>query len=213
MAFHRDTFNERYPQRVRIFVAGVVLLIAIIFYAFPRFRGEKTIVLEQTFEEVIETVDIPQTEQFEAPPPPSRPSIPVESESEDYAEDITIEETELESFEWVEPPPPPEDTPVIPFIPYDEAPVPIGGYEAIQRNAVYPRLAREAGIQGTVVIHAYIDTRGIVQETMVLSGIPMLNDAAVDAVSRARFQPAKQRDRVVAVWISIPVIFQLTAAE
>ena len=32
------------------------------------------------------------------PPPPSRPSIPVESENEDLADDVTIEETELDDF-------------------------------------------------------------------------------------------------------------------
>ncbi len=212
MAFHRDTFNERYPLRVRLITTMVVFIIAVIFYTFPRFIREK-MVIEQTFEEVIETIDIPQTEQFEAPPPPSRPSIPVESESEDYAEDITIEETELESFEWIEPPPPPDDSPSIPFIPYDEGPVPIGGYEGIQRRVVYPRIAREAGIEGQVIVYAFIDTDGIVQETMVLKSIPMLDDAAVDAIERTRFNPAKQRDRVVAVWLSIPIDFRLTATN
>jgi len=189
----------------------VVFLIAVIFYAFPRFIREK-MVIEQTFEEVIETIDIPQTQQFEAPPPPSRPSIPVESESEDYAEDITIEETELESFEFFELPPPPDDSPSIPFIPYDERPEPIGGYDGIQRSVQYPRIAREAGIEGQVVVYAFVDTDGIVKETMVLQSIPMLDQAAVDAVKGTRFSPAKQRDQVVAVWLSIPIIFQLTAA-
>ena len=37
---------------------------------------------------VIEQIDIPQTEQFDRPPPPARPSVPVESESEDVADDV-----------------------------------------------------------------------------------------------------------------------------
>ncbi|UCD36665.1 MAG: energy transducer TonB [Fidelibacterota bacterium] len=210
MPVHKDEFAERYPVRVRLIGIGVVLFIVVVFYIFPRFLGEKAI-LEQTIDEVVETVDIPPTQQFEAPPPPSRPSIPVESEDEDIAEDITIEETDLESFDWEAPPPPPEEGPTIRFIPYDEPPEPIGGYAAIQRNVRYPEIAQEAGIEGTVIIQAFVDNKGKVQETVVLKGIPNtgLDEAASDAIRRTRFKPAKQRDRAVGVWISIPVNFRL----
>lgn len=210
MPIHHDPFVKQYPLRVRFFIIAVIGLVIIMFYAFPRFLAERESI-EQTFEEVIETIEIPPTQQFEAPPPPSRPSIPVESEDEDIAEDITIEETELEDFEWDAPPEPPSEGPVIRFIPYDEPPVPIGGYEAIQRNAGYPPIALEAGIEGTVIIQAFIDEKGRVQETVVLKGIPNtgLDEAAADAIRRTRFYPAKQRDRPVGVWISIPVNFKL----
>ncbi len=211
MPIHYDTFAERYPLRVRLITTGVIAIFVLMFYAFPRFLVERG-VIEQRFEEVIETIDIPPTQQFEAPPPPSRPSIPVESEDEDIAEDITIEETELlESFEWEAPPPPPDEGPTIRFIPYDEPPEPIGGYEAIQRNARYPNIAREAGIEGTVIIQAFVDINGLVQETVVLKGIPNtgLDEAAADAIKRTRWRPAKQRDRPVGVWISVPVNFIL----
>lgn len=210
MPVHHDAFAERYPLRVRLIIIGVIGIVVLMFYAFPRFLRERG-VIEQSFEEVIETVDIPPTEQFEAPPPPSRPSIPVESEDEDIAEDITIEETELESFEWEAPPPPPEEGPTIRFIPYDEPPVPIGGYTAIQRNVHYPEIAQEAGIEGTVIIQAFVDKNGRVQETVVLKGIPNtgLDEAAADAIKRTRWKPAKQRDRPVGVWISVPVNFIL----
>ncbi len=128
---------------------------------------------------------------------------------EDYSGDTTIDETEQESFEWIEPPPPPDDAPSIPFIPYDEGPVPIDGYHGIQSRVEYPQIAREAGIEGQVLVYAFIDTDGIVKETMILRSIPMLDDAAVDAVKGTRFSPAKQRDQVVAVWLSIPIDFRL----
>ncbi len=210
MPIHYDTFAERYPLRVRLITTGVIAIFVLMFYAFPRFLVERG-VIEQRFEEVIETIDIPPTQQFEAPPPPSLPSIPVESEDEDIAEDITIEETELESFEWEAPPPPPDEGPIIRFIPYDEPPEPIGGYIAIQRNVNYPEIAQEAGISGTVIIQAFVDKNGIVQETVVLKGIPNtgLDEAAADAIKRTRWKPAKQRDRPVGVWISVPVNFML----
>ncbi len=210
MAIHHDSFVERYPLRVRFIAIGVIGIIVLIFFAFPRFLGERQ-VLEKHIDVVIETIDIPPTQQFETPPPPSRPSIPVESEDEDIAEDITIEETDLESFEWEAPPPPPDEGPTVRFIPYDEPPEPIGGYRTIQRNVRYPEIAQEAGIEGTVIIQAFVDKKGRVQETVVLKGIPNtgLDEAAADAIKRTRWRPAKQRDRPVGVWISVPVNFKL----
>ena len=133
MAIHPDNFVERYPLRMRLIAAAILLLIAVIFYAFPRFREEET-AHEHSFEVVIETVNIPPTRQFKIPPPPPRPAIPIESEDEDLAEDITIGETELESFDWNPPPPDPEEGPTIPTVPYDEPAEPLGGYAAIGKN-------------------------------------------------------------------------------
>jgi protein TonB len=174
--------------------------------AFPRFEAKEF--LDKEIQIEIEQFDIPQTQQFDLPPPPSRPSIPVESENEDLADDVTIEETELEDFvEWDAPPPPPTEGPRVRFIPYDDPPVPLGGYSAIQRNIIYPEIAQEAGIEGTVVIQAFVDKKGKVTDTVVLKGIPNtgLDEAAMTAIAKTRFKPAKQRDRPVGVWISIPV--------
>lgn len=205
-----DRFVLRYPIRVRWILIGTVIVVALVFYVMPRFhRGGKMV--KQNFRDVVETIEIPPTQQFEAPPPPSRPSIPVESEDEDIAEDITIEETDLEDFEWDAPPPPPDEGPTVRFIPYDEAPVPIGGYAAIQRNVRYPPIAQEAGIEGTVIVQAFVNNKGRVTETVILKGVPNtgLDEAAVEAIRRTLFTPAKQRDRPVGVWISIPVSFKL----
>ncbi len=210
MPVSEDRFMLQYSLRVRWILIGTVASISLLFYAVPRFRSDTTEAAER-FDELVETIDIPPTEQFQAPPPPSRPSIPVESEDEDIAEDITIEETDLEDFNWDAPPPPPDAGPTVRFIPYDEAPEPIGGYTAIQRNVRYPPIAQEAGIEGTVIVQAFVDDKGRVTETVILKGIPNtgLDEAAVDAIRRTRFNPAKQRDRAVGVWISIPVNFRL----
>ncbi|MFQ6615236.1 MAG: energy transducer TonB [Fidelibacterota bacterium] len=206
----RISLKIRYPITVRISVLVSILVIVALNVAFPRFQAKQFIQKEIHVD--IEQFDIPQTQQFELPPPPSRPAIPVESENEDLADDVTIEETGLEDFvEWDSPPPPPSEGPRVRFIPYDEPPTPIGGYEAIHRNIVYPEIAQEAGIEGMVVIQAFVDKRGRVTETIVLKGIPNtgLDDAAMDAIRKTRWTPAKQRDRAVGVWISIPVNFRL----
>jgi len=188
---------------------SILILIALL-VAYPKFEAHQFIQKEIRVD--IEQFDIPQTQQFELPPPPSRPAIPVESESEDLADDVTIEETDLDVFQEMEtPPPPPEEGPRVRFIPYDDPPVPIGGYAAIQRNIIYPEIAQEAGIDGTVVIQAFVDRKGNVTDTVVLKGIANtgLDEAAMDAIRKTKFQPAKQRDRPVGVWISIPVNFRL----
>ena len=200
----------RYPIAVRVSMLIGVLMLITILVAFPRFKTKEF--LEKEIQIEIEQFDIPQTQQFDLPPPPSRPSIPVESENEDLADDVTIEETELEDcVEWDAPPPPPDEGPRVRFIPYDDPPVPLGGYAAIQRNIIYPEIAQEAGIEGTVVIQAFVDKKGKVTDTVVLKGIPNtgLNEAAMTAIEKTRFKPAKQRDRAVGVWISIPVNFRL----
>ncbi len=206
MIEHNHILKNRYPFTVRIMgLMGVIILIAA-FLIFPRFIAEQGFLQQQ--EIVIEQIDIPQTRQADSPPPPSRPSVPIESESEDLDEDITIAETELEDFEaWGDAPPPPTNTgPRVKFIPYDDPPVaksPI--------NPVYPEIAQEAGIEGTVIVQAFINAKGIVEETIVLKGVPNtgLDEAASEAIRRTRFKPAKQRDRPVGVWISIPVHFTL----
>ncbi len=76
MAIHPDTFVKRYPLRVRFITAGVLLFIAVMFYTFPRFLQEETVV-ERSFEVTVETFDIPPTKQFEVPSPLPRPSIPI----------------------------------------------------------------------------------------------------------------------------------------
>jgi protein TonB len=165
----------------------------------------------------IEVEDIPITQQFHRPPPPPRPSVPIPTESEEVPEDVTIESTELDLSQLPPPPPPPESMGEdieagYVFVPYDEAPQLIGGMESIKRNLVYPELARKAGVEGLVVVGVLIDERGRPVKTQILkaSGARIgFEEAATAAVMKTRWIPAKQRDRAVKVWVSIPVRFRL----
>ena len=89
----------RYPIAVRVSTLISVLMLITILVAFPRFKTKEF--LDKEIQIEIEQFDIPQTQQFDLPPPPSRPSIPVESENEDLADDVTIEETELEDLSLI----------------------------------------------------------------------------------------------------------------
>ncbi|NOX37685.1 MAG: energy transducer TonB [Calditrichaeota bacterium] len=179
-------------------------LIIIIFYAFKDFSAGYE--LEKKVDVKIETIDIPKTEQFQKPPPPKRPAIPIESEDEDIPEDLTIEETEIEFADIIDelPPPPEEEEPIVPFHALSEKPVVIKRVEP-----VYPELARKAGIEGRVIVKVLINTKGDVEKVEVIKSHPLLDQAAIEAAKQFKFKPGKQRDRYVKVWMTIPFNFRL----
>jgi protein TonB len=53
----------------------------------------------------------------------------------------------------------------------------------------YPQMAKSSGVTGTVVIEVVIDERGNVSDVRVLSGHPMLRQAALTAARQAKFSP------------------------
>ena len=194
----------KYPLIIRLATLFSIILLILTFLIYPRYLGLLELEDFELQEIIIE--NIPQTQQIEKPPPPARPSVPVESEDEDIADDLTIEETDLDSFEAWDAPPPPPDGPRVKFIPYDDPPQPLSSIKPL-----YPEIAQEAGIEGTVIVQVFVDKKGRVQDTLILKGIPNtgLDEAAVTAIKKTRFRPAKQRERAVGVWISIPVNFRL----
>ena len=163
--------------------------------------------------EAIQVEEIPQTEQEKAAPAPSRPTVPIASEDEDLPEDETIDFTDLDIEAEPPPPPPPpeidEDMPI--FIPHDEPPEPIGGYEAIQSKLVYPEIARKASIEGKVVIQAKIGVDGKVNKTVIVISLGPngCDEAAAAAINAVKWKPAMQRDRPVEVWVAVTVDFRL----
>jgi periplasmic protein TonB len=74
---------------------------------------------------------------------------------------------------------------------------------------VYPPLARQTRISGTVRLHAIISKSGQVESLEVLSGHPLLVRAAMDAVQQWRYQPTLLNGEPVEVDTTIDVIFSL----
>ncbi len=75
----------------------------------------------------------------------------------------------------------------------------------------YPNAAKTAGIEGKVIVQAFVDIKGRVTETVILKDIPNsgFGKAASAAIQRTRFNPAKRRGKPVAAWTTIPVRFIL----
>jgi len=199
-----NPLKNRYPIVIRITALIGVLLVTLNFLLFPRFIN--TVDFESVEQVIIENIDIPQTQQIDNTPPPARPSIPVPSDDEDIADDLTLDELDFDDFSNLDAPPPPPSGPKVVFIPYDDPPVAMTPI-----RPKYPEIAQEAGIEGVVVVQAFIDEKGRVKETLILKGVPNtgLDEAAMQAIRETRFRPAKQRERSVGVWISIPVNFRL----
>ena len=74
---------------------------------------------------------------------------------------------------------------------------------------VYPPLARQTRISGTVRLHALIAKDGTVQQLEVMSGHPLLVQAALDAVKQWRYRPTLLNGEPVEVDTTIDVIFTL----
>jgi len=75
----------------------------------------------------------------------------------------------------------------------------------------YPVLARASGASGVVILEATIDARGDVVAAKVLRSVPMLDQAAVDAVRQWKYTPARLNGEAVAVLITVTVNFTLAA--
>jgi protein TonB len=79
----------------------------------------------------------------------------------------------------------------------------------VQVAPVYPDAAREAGVEGTVLVRALVCRSGRVLDVTIMRSIPMLDAAAVDAVRQWVFKPALAQGEAVAVWVAVPVRFTL----
>jgi protein TonB len=73
----------------------------------------------------------------------------------------------------------------------------------------YPPLARQARIQGTVVLHAVISKDGSIQGLTLVSGHPMLAPAAIDAVKQWKYKPYLLNGEPVEVDTEVQVNFTL----
>jgi protein TonB len=103
------------------------------------------------------------------------------------------------------PPPPPPPT-------VDIKPQRIGGNVQESRlihqvKPAYPPLAKQARVQGAVVLEAVINKEGTIQSLRVVTGHPLLTGAALDAVQQWRYRPTLLNGEPVEVITTITVTF------
>ena len=85
---------------------------------------------------------------------------------------------------------------------------PLGGYQIKPR---YPESARRAGVQGVTLLRVRVLENGRVGDVLVeqSAGFRDLDLSAVDAVKKWLFEPARRGKDAVAVWVMLPVKFEL----
>ena len=71
----------------------------------------------------------------------------------------------------------------------------------------YPTEAKKKGIKGKVYVKVYINEKGIADDAIILQGIQELNQAAIDAVKKAKYKPAKLKGKPVGVWVNLSLNF------
>jgi len=77
-------------------------------------------------------------------------------------------------------------------------------------NPVYPPLARQARIQGVVILQAQISKDGNIENLQLISGHPMLAPAAIDAVRQWKYRPYLLNGEPVEVETQVQVNFTLS---
>jgi TonB family protein len=85
---------------------------------------------------------------------------------------------------------------------------PLGGYQVKPR---YPESARRAGAQGVTTLRVHVLENGRVNEVLVeqSAGFRDLDQAAMEAVKKWLFEPARRGKDPVSVWVMLPVKFEL----
>ncbi len=202
------SLKASYFLTYRIALLLSVLFISTIFVVIPRFTElpAKPVIINDRIPDIIPT---PQTEQIKEQAP-QIPAIPFGTDNTEIIDDFPIGVLDIDDPLPMGFPPAPKG-PDRPFEAWDKNPRPIGGMPALSRALVYPAIAQEAGIEGTVIVKFYIDDRGIIHEASATSDVPGtgLEEAAIAAIMAVEWEPAYQRDRPVNIWMTMPIKFTL----
>lgn len=88
---------------------------------------------------------------------------------------------------------------------------PVAGGMLIRKvNPVYPPLARQARVSGTVVLKAIIGKDGSIENLTLVSGHPLLAPAAIEAVKQWKYRPFLLNGRPLQVETEVTVNFALS---
>jgi protein TonB len=95
-----------------------------------------------------------------------------------------------------------------------EGPVRVGGevkapHLIFSTPPIYPLVAKQASVEGDVVVQTTIDVNGNVASMQVVSGPEMLRQAALDSLRRWRYEPSKMNGQPIATQMEVTIRFRL----
>jgi protein TonB len=204
VAVENAKFKKGYTRYLRNSLWGAIAIHFLLFYFTPQFEFKPYVLREEYFE----AIDLP--EQFDIPPPPqevAQPAIPMEAaEGEEVDDETEIAPTSFDRIEDVPPPPPPPSEQAREFYAFDEPPVLVRYV-----SPKYPDLARQAGIEGTVLIRVLVGEDGkVINASIIQSDVtPAMEKAGLEAAKKFLFKPAKQRTVPVKAHMAVPIRFKL----
>jgi len=204
VAVANQEFKKGYNRYLRNSLYFTIVLHFLVIYFSPPFEFKPYVLREQEF------IAIDMAEEFELPPPPKevdQPAVVMEAaEGEEVDEEADIAPTSFDRIDNLPPPPPPPSETPQEFYAFDEPPVLIKYVPP-----KYPALARQAGIEGTVLLRVIVGTDGKVEDVSVISSdcTPAMEKAAMAAARQFLFKPAKQRTVPVRAGMAVPIRFKL----
>lgn len=199
-------------------VGFVIALMIFIIATKIEIVAEKSEINLDQEQEIVKMEEVVQTEQFDRPPPPPRPQVPVEVPNSEIIEEQNINlNADLNLDEPLDMPDPPaepkeedEEDKEDFFIAVEQMPELKGSLADLQKKIKYPKRAAQAGIEGRVVVQFIVNEYGEVEDPKVIRGIGGGADEEALRVARmAKFEPGKQRGEPVRVRYSLPFIFIL----
>lgn len=139
------------------------------------------------------------------PPRPNRPQLPV-ADPDGNADSVVTTINQTVFIDSILLPDDPNAIEIVPYYSVQIKPQPI--YTPAPE---YPPLLLQAGIEGTCVLEAVIDTTGFILKVQIYhgSGNTLLDEAAVRAFKTYRFSPGIARDHPVFVRIRMPIAFAI----
>jgi periplasmic protein TonB len=202
-----STENARFKARYPVYMRWALLVSFVVFTLVFLFSPELVIDPYTLTEDTIEVIDIPDA--IDIPPPPEelpKPQVPIEAAPDaEVEDDVEIADTLVETFEDLELPGIGGSGSGNDFVAFDTKPEIINYVKP-----KYSEFAREAGLEGTVMIDVLVGTDGRVKEARISRSVhSALDSEALVAARRALFSPGKQREIPVEVWVTLPYNFTL----
>lgn len=136
------------------------------------------------------------------PVPPRRPDFPLSEFGVPWEAKPIGPEGEPGRDEGPPPTPPPAATPA--FAGVDTPPA-----LKYAPKPVYPEWAREAGVEGKVLLRVLVGKDGRPKKVIATGGVRALGEDAARAVMRWTFHPALSNGNPIEVWVEVPVVFRL----
>lgn len=138
-----------------------------------------------------------ETPKPEVAPPPIAPPEPQEAAVASESPMIPVEAAPVES------PPTVIEPPRFDFA-YLNNPKP-----------AYPSIAKRLKFEGLVVVSVFVNAKGLPERVKLekSSGVPVLDEAALEAVRHWTFVPARRGDVLIADWVDVPVNFRLRSTD